>query len=239
MNLIVDFGNTRIKAALFDGDEMTLQQTFDSSETFVSALPAFHQAEKAFIGSVTKDHDLILELLEKKMKVEIFTAQTRVPLKNLYQSASTLGSDRLAASAGGFSLYPSQNVLVIDAGTCVKYNFTNDRNEYLGGAIAPGLQMRFKALNHFTQRLPLIAFKDDFDTLIGTNTEGSLLSGVINGILYETDGFISDYKKSYPDLRVIFTGGDTAFFAKRLKNSIFAHPELVLKGLNTILNYNS
>ncbi|MGZ4038048.1 MAG: type III pantothenate kinase, partial [Bacteroidia bacterium] len=149
------------------------------------------------------------------------------------------GSDRLAASVGAFGLYPGQDTLVVDAGTCVKYNFTNRNNEYLGGAISPGLQMRFKAMHQLTGRLPLVIPDDQFNKLVGTTTEESLLSGVINGLIHETDGFINDYKKQYPQLKVVFTGGDTSFFVKRLKNSIFADHDLVLKGLNDILIYNS
>ncbi len=168
-----------------------------------------------------------------------FTPQTPIPLKNHYKSAATLGADRLAASIGAFTLHPNNNVLVIDAGTCVKCNFTNSKNEFLGGSISPGLAMRLRSLQHYTGKLPLVNFDDSFDKVIGQTTEESILSGVINGIAYEIDSFINDYKKNYPDLITILTGGDSAYFVKRLKNSIFAEPELVLMGLNTTLEFNS
>jgi type III pantothenate kinase len=239
MNLIIDFGNTHVKAALFDGKELSLLKVFDSPNELLSNFSLFSNIKQVFIGTVTSGHEEVINALSKTVKFHTFTSQTLAPLKNLYQSVSTLGSDRLAASVGAYDLYPNQNVLVIDAGTCVKYNFTNSDNEYLGGAISPGLQMRFRAMKEFTNRLPLVSAGYSFNKLIGTTTEESLLSGVINGIIYEIDGFINDYKEHYPDLKVVLTGGDTGFFVNRLKNSIFAHPNLVLKGLNTILIYNS
>jgi type III pantothenate kinase len=149
-----------------------------------------------------------------------------------------LGSDRLAASIGAYSLHPNSNVLVIDAGTCIKYNFTNFKNEYLGGSISPGIEMRFKSLEHFTSKLPLINFDASYRELIGENTKNSILSGVINGSIAEIDGIMFDYKSKFPNIICILTGGDSEFLAKRLKNSIFTHQNLVLKGLNDILNYN-
>ena len=149
-----------------------------------------------------------------------------------------MGSDRIAASIGAYYLYSNTNVLVIDMGTCIKYNFTNSQNHYLGGSISPGLQMRFKALHQFTSKLPLLQPDTLKVELIGDNTQNSLLSGVINGIIAEMDGIINQYKEQYPDLVCVITGGDCEHFAKQLKNSIFVHPNLVLRGLNNILNFN-
>lgn len=239
MNLIIDFGNTRVKAALFKGQQLIEAKAYNSANELVADKAFYSAANRCIIGSVVNTDTQITEALQHIKDVRFFTSETKIPLKNLYKSASTLGSDRLAAAVGAYSLYPLKNSLVIDAGTCLKFNFTSEKAEYLGGAISPGLQMRFKALQHFTDKLPLISMPEDFDKLIGQNTEESILSGVINGILQETDGVINAYKKLYPDLTIVVTGGDTDFFVKHLKNRIFAHPHLVLVGLNEILIYNS
>jgi type III pantothenate kinase len=168
----------------------------------------------------------------------LFSAETKIPLKNLYRSVSTLGSDRIAASVGAYFLQPDKNFLVIDAGTCIKYNFTNAQNEYLGGGISPGIQMRLISLHEHTSKLPLVKLTEDPIDLIGENTEQSILSGVVNGVISEIDGIIDGYQNRFPGILVLLTGGDSEFLAKRLKNSIFAHQNLVLKGLNDILNYN-
>jgi type III pantothenate kinase len=126
---------------------------------------------------------------------------------------------------------------VVDTGTCIKYNFINNKNEYIGGAISPGLQMRFKSLNSFTSRLPLLDVEENFNTLIGTNSKDNILSGVELGAVAEINSFIDQYKQLYPDINVVLSGGDVNFFEKRLKKPIFAEPYLILKGLNNILNH--
>ncbi len=239
MNLVVDFGNSRIKAAVFNGRDLFQSKIFNSVEEVINDKKFYEEASLCMIASVTEQHLAFIKALYKKCKLLEFTSSTKSPLKNAYKSTSTLGSDRLAASVGAFSIYPNKNILVIDAGTCLKFNFINANGEYLGGAISPGFQMRFKSLNHFTKKLPLINLDENFDKLIGQSTEESILSGVINGIISETDGIIDSYKKQFPDLVIAFTGGDCSFFAKRLKSRIFAHPELILTGLNEILIYNS
>jgi type III pantothenate kinase len=238
LNLIIDIGNTRVKAALFKENQLFELRIFDSVSELLSDLSFIKQAQNAIIGSVVEDLTLFNSALNSVIPTLTFTHQTKIPLLNLYHSASTLGSDRLAAAVGANMLYPSKDVLVIDAGTCIKYNFINSKNEYLGGAISPGLKMRFKSLEHFTSKLPLIELDENFDELIGRNTQNSILSGVLNGSIAEIDGLINDYVIQFPEIICILTGGDTEFLAKRLKNSIFTHQNLVLKGLNDILNYN-
>ena len=238
MNLVIDIGNTRIKSALFAGNTLYSFKTFDSFEQLLVDIDFINQAKHAIIGSVVDGLDLFYERLHEKVPTLIFKSATKIPLTNLYQSATTLGSDRLSAAVASFYLHPNCNVLTIDAGTCIKYNFTNSNNEYMGGAISPGIWMRFKALQHFTSKLPLVESDWSFNELIGTNTRNSILSGVLNGSVAEVDGIISHYKHLYPNILILLTGGDSEFLAKRLKNSIFAHQNLVLKGLNDILNYN-
>ncbi len=239
MNLVIDFGNTRVKAALFNGSTLVEAKAYKSLKDLEADKTFYSKASKCIIGSVVNTDMQIASVVNHINTTIFFGSDTKVPLKNLYKSAATLGSDRLAAAVGAYSLYPQKNVLVIDAGTCLKFNFTNGNGEYFGGAISPGLQMRFKALQHFTDKLPLVPFNENFNKLIGETTEESILSGVLNGILQETDGIINEYKKLYPDLTIVVTGGDIDFFAKHLKNRIFAHPHLVLLGLNEILIYNS
>lgn len=240
MQLVIDIGNTRIKTALFEKDELKHFFVFNSfQELNASDIFEKHQINNCILGSVVNGLESDIEELKKKVYVLLFTSETPVPIQNLYKSAHTLGSDRLSAAIGANVIAPNQNILVIDAGTCIKYNFVNNKNQYIGGAISPGLQMRFKALHTFTSRLPLLSIDNDFNELIGNDTNSSILSGVQTAVIAELDGMIAQYKKEFNDLKVFITGGDVNFFEKRLKNSIFADQNLILKGLNAILNFNS
>lgn len=238
MNLVVDFGNTRIKAAHFEGSKILQHKVYNNTAELVDDRAFYSGCTNAIISSVTQEHPLLVNLLGDNKKVLLFQSTTSIPLKNLYKSASTLGSDRLAASIGSFVLYPYQNVLTIDAGTCIKYNFVNDRAEYLGGAISPGIPMRLKAMHHFTSRLPEIAPEYNYEKLTGNDTRESLLSGALIGAAAEVDACIERYKEQHANLVVVVTGGDAPYLCKQLKNPIFANPDIVLSGLNSILNYN-
>jgi len=238
LNLAIDIGNTRVKAGLFNRDQLANLQIYKSLKDLALDEEFVKQAQQAIIGSVVDGLEEDILKLNSFISTQIFTVNTRIPLINTYQSASTLGSDRLSASIGAHTLYPDKNVLVIDVGTCIKYNFTNHKNEYLGGAISPGILMRLKALHQYTSKLPLIEVDFSYTDLIGSNTQNSILSGVLNGSLAEVEEIINQYKQQFPDLICVLTGGDSEYLAKRLKNSIFVHQNLVLKGLNDILNYN-
>jgi type III pantothenate kinase len=238
MNFVADFGNTRIKAALFTNSELSDSKIYNSAEDLISDSAFYGKATHAIIGTVTDKHIETEKILGQKIPTLLFRHDTPIPVKNLYKSASTLGSDRLAASIGAWSLFPNQDVLTIDAGTCIKYNFVNRSNEYLGGAISPGLNMRLRAMQHFTSRLPYIAPDTNYDKLTGTSTGESLLSGAMLGAAAEADSFINRYNSQYENLQVVFTGGDSPYLCKQLKNRFFAHPHLVLLGLNTVLNFN-
>jgi len=259
LNLIIDIGNTRIKAGLFRQNELKhffvfeihpnkslskeLQHSSDdtferTAETFFAAnLFKKYSVKQCILATVVDKIEPFINRIKGETQTLLFTSEVPTPLINRYKSIHTLGSDRLAAAVGGSFLIPNKNVLVIDAGTCIKYNFVNN-NEYIGGAISPGLQMRFNALHTFTSRLPLLELDENFDTLIGTNTNESILSGIEIGAIAEAEGFIGKYKHLYPDLNVVLTGGDTNFFEKRLKSPIFTDSFLILKGLNRILEYN-
>ena len=155
-------------------------------------------------------------------------------------SPQTLGKDRIAAVIGAQSLLPAKNLLVIDAGSCITYDFLTGDRHYLGGAISPGVQMRLRSMNNYTNKLPLLSWEGvERPQSIGRTTITSMLSGVINGIIGEMKSFIFEYEQQYERLKIVLTGGDSIFFEKELKNGIFADPNLVLKGLNEILIYNN
>jgi type III pantothenate kinase len=238
MNFVVDFGNTRIKAAIFSGNDLLHSYVFNSTQGLIEGLKDIFDFENCLICSVTGAHQEFIKALPKVKNVILFTATTPIPLKNLYKSVSTLGSDRIAASIGAYSFYPHQNVLTIDAGTCIKYNFVNSANEYIGGAISPGITMRLKALKEFTHALPLVEIDRTFNELVGTSTKESILSGSQIGAAAEVDGIIGKYLLNYANLMVVLTGGDSDYLGKQLKNRLFANQNLLLYGLNTILNYN-
>lgn len=238
MNLVIDIGNTRVKAALYKEDLLEDLKIYDTVDELQADTTLLQKAQQIIVGSVVDKQDDFYRSLRAYAPTLLFTTNTNIPLTNLYHSVATLGSDRISASVAAYFLQPDTDVLVIDAGTCIKYNFTNSKNEYLGGGISPGIQMRFKALHHYTSKLPLIGLSEGSIDLIGTNTHHSILSGVINGTIAEIDSLIEQYKIQYPKILVLLTGGDSEYLAKRLKNSIFAHQNLVLKGLNDILNYN-
>ncbi len=241
MNLVIDIGNTRVKAAIFNGDELVDLFTTDSTNpTLLLPFIEKHQPNKCIISSVSKDKTNYVQFLQTYADVLLFQSNYKLPIDNLYQSINSLGTDRLAAIVGASSHLADTNVLVINAGTCITYDFLNKNKQYLGGAISTGLEMRFKALNTFTEQLPLIAYQPDFMDLIGNTTENSIRSGVQIGMVTEIEGIINRYNEAYSPLSVIITGGDTNFLVSSLKNSIFApqilyDPQLVLKGLNKIL----
>ena len=182
----------------------------------------------AFDFSFSKESDNFFKFL---------SSSTNLPFTNKYGSPVTLGTDRIALISAATLNFPNRNVLVIDAGSCITYDFINSENEYLGGGISPGLHMRYKALNSFTANLPELEPKLP-DNIIGNNTASSIHGGVIYGVLYEIDGFIDVYKSNYDDLTIILTGGDADFLRDSLKNDIFANSNFLFEGLNLILEHN-
>ena len=240
MNLAVDAGNTQIKMGVFAEGRLLHVETA-SHEGFAKALKALFSRYpgigNAILASVGQPEHTIRDLLAVFCKVHVVGPETRTPYRNSYATTQTLGADRMALASAAFFHQPRTNLLVIDAGSCVTYDFMNDYGEYLGGAISPGLRMRYRALNAFTARLPLLEPQSPPD-LIGNATESSIHSGVVHGLAFEIDGAIDQYKSRYPDLTVILTGGDAQFLSRRLKNTIFAHSNFLLEGLNQLLEYN-
>lgn len=231
LKLTIDQGNTIAKVALFE-EEKLLQKI--SEVDFEAVLKYAKDADRVILSSV-KSKSEYLDLSHSHF-INL-NSNTPLPIENRYSSPKTLGKDRIALSVGAHHLFPNEDVLILDMGTCLTYDFINADGQYLGGGISPGLSMRFKALYHFTDGLPMVSPKDS-PSLIGDTTDTAILSGVINGISSEIDGIIQRYTIKYPNINVIITGGDANFFDKGLKNAIFASSDLLMIGLNKILDYN-
>ena len=239
MKLIFDVGNSFSKMAIFDDDELLNTIAHPSHEiTFVQEVLNIHNPYMAFICAVRDVPEELIALLKNKLEVAYFHHGMKLPFDNQYKSKETLGLDRMAGVAGAHFLFPNEHVLVIDAGTCITFDILTAEGIYLGGSISPGINMRFKALNKFTGRLPLVEDRRMI-SLTGDTTESSIHSGVYNGILGEVERQIRLYKEKFGKLRVVITGGDHDFFESNLKLEIFAQPNLVLYGLNKILDYNA
>lgn len=237
-NLVIDAGNTLTKVAFFENNTLSHLHTAPLViRKELEPMMKEYKPGRAIISDVSDKTSAFSGWLEEKLPVLHMDADTPSPLHMEYQSPGTLGSDRLAAAVYGASLYPHNNTLTIQAGTCITYEFVTREKTYMGGAISPGLDMRFHALHTFTAKLPLVK-KEKINFLTGKNTQASVLSGVINGCSAEIDGIIDQYKAIYPDLMVMIGGGDAFFFDKTLKNRIFALQNLVLRGLNLILEHN-
>jgi type III pantothenate kinase len=239
MNLTIDIGNSGIKIGVFNKGELIHFYHLKSAEKFPWKKFAIQkQVANVIICSVGKDSgNAIAANLKNTARVIYFNETTKIPIKNKYRTPKTLGKDRLAAAIGGANIFLKKNVLIIQAGTCLTFDFITAKNEYLGGAISPGLIMRLKALHTFTGKLPLVK-PQNIAYRLGTTTDESILSGVVNGMKDEIEGAINDYSSRYKKIKVILTGGDAYFFESQLKNEIFAQPNLVLYGLNKIINHN-
>jgi type III pantothenate kinase len=240
MNLVVDAGNTFVKTAVFQSNSLLEKQSFkkeEFSEKFKIIAKKYPSISKSILSSVTSGDEKIKSELKSSFAMLDLNAETALPFKNKYASPGSLGKDRISLVAAAVNSYPKKNVLVIDAGTCITYDLKNSKEEYLGGAISPGMEMRFKSLHKFTANLPLIMPKPEAE-LIGDSTENSILSGIINGIKMELKGTIETYSAQFEDLTVIFTGGDSQILSIPVKNSIFANSNFLLEGLNFILEFN-
>ena len=238
MNLVVDYGNSSAKVGIFENHLLREKFIFKSTEELKKFLQSSNE-ENLIISSVSHDADEVSNWAERVKRKFILRHTLPLPITIRYATPATLGVDRIAGVCGAHQMFPGKHSLVIDAGTCITYDFIDKQGSFLGGGISPGLTMRFQAVHSFTKRLPLITAATTPETpLIGNSTEGCIQSGVVNGIIEELDGIIRQYGEKFGDLRVILCGGDVQFFENRLKASIFAVPELVLSGLNSILIYN-
>lgn len=239
MNLIIDIGNSSCKSALFE--KGTIKEFHKGSNSFIEIFDEWSKAykiDKAIVSSVIEIPQSIVKQLETLSCPYIhFNAQTKLPIKILYKTPHTLGVDRIAAVVGAQGEAPQKDILVIDAGSAITYDFLDAQGNYHGGNIAPGVNMRLTALHEHTGKLPLVSSEGDTPTM-GYNTETAIRSGVINGIIYEIEGYISEISKKNPSLLIFLTGGDQKILINNIKSRIFADEYLVLKGLNRILTYH-
>lgn len=240
MHLVLDLGNTNRKAAVFDNDTLVGITSYTEITTGVieTLFHKFPGIRASILSSVINHPPELEHSLREKSFCVVLDENTPVPLKNNYQSPETLGRDRLAAAVAACTLFPGKDVLVINMGTCITYDFADQTGTYQGGSISPGMQMRFRALHTFTGKLPLIDYRENV-LLTGKTTEESILAGVISGMTAELEGIVSRYNAIYPELQVILSGGDLNNFDKQLKISTFAVPNIVILGLQKILAFNA
>lgn len=238
ITICFDFGNTRLKAAVFEQDQLKdiVILNDDSRESMEEIIQQF-KPSFSILSSVINHQLVVEEVLAKHTNFHKLSHQTKLPFTTPVGKPETIGADRLALCAASVHLFPGKNNLAIGIGTCITYNFINNQNQFLGGSISPGLEMRFKSMNQLTALLPLVKMEWNFP-LIGYDTKTNLLSGVAWGMAKEIDGIIDAYAEKYGNFNVLLTGGDTVHFAPLLKNMIFADPQLIFKGLYAISEFN-
>src|ERR1035437_1765267 len=239
MNLVVDIGNTSTKIAVYDGREkLSVSRINDLSCGELEKKLSGFEIKKAIISSVRNLPPFISDLLLTSIPfVHILTHNSKLPFVVEYETPETLGPDRIAAVAGAMNLYPKADIMIIDAGTAVTYNFLSG-DIYKGGNISPGLTMRFMALNNFTEKLPLVSPSDNF-TNPGRNTTDAITAGVITGITYEINEYIRTFENKHVAFKIILTGGDSGFLKDKINHHITYMPDIVIDGLNYILEYNA
>ena len=256
--ICVDVGNTLIKVALVEDGVVQSVVVFSTTpspnappqpslkgrestplwEGVGGRLSSLPQADACILSSVSIVNQEMVDVLKQKAAYFMeLTSSTPVPIRNLYQTPETLGKDRLAAVVGAFSLFPGRDILVFDAGTALTIDFIDKEGNYRGGNISPGLNMRFRALHDYTQKLFLQSQTDDYE-MIGTSTTSAITSGVQNGIIFEMNYYINHFVKKFPQLVTILTGGDVNFFENKFEKRIFAEPNLVFIGLMKIIEFN-
>ncbi|NDC30193.1 MAG: type III pantothenate kinase [Bacteroidetes bacterium] len=237
-HISIDIGNTLSKVGIFNEGILLNNASFKNEDLQgIKAYFLANQAEHIILSSVAKSSIELINCLKDLAPIIELSHETSLPFSNNYQTPQTLGMDRVAGIAGAIHFYPETNCLVIDAGTCITYDFVSKEGIYQGGSISPGLYMRLKAMHEFTGKLPLLNYQE-IEDWIGKDTQTSMLTGVIWGMVNEINGFIARYGEAFGDLKVIFTGGDAPKFVKHLKNNVFAEPNLLLFGLNKILKIN-
>jgi type III pantothenate kinase len=239
MNLVIDVGNTLQKIAVYNGDEIDYCQYFSNiTQTILASILKQFPIQFSIISSVADLDVQVVDFLSANTKMIHYTHKIKLPINISYQSIETLGLDRIANAVGAAALFPQKNALSIQAGTCLVFDFVNEKGEYLGGSISPGMNMRFETLHEKTKKLPLLREPEFCRNFIGNDTSTSIYCGVVNGMCCEINGLIDKYKAKFENLIVLFTGGNADYLQKFIKNTIFAAPNLVLKGLNEIIKYN-
>jgi type III pantothenate kinase len=237
--ICLDFGNTRMKIAVFYEDEIRESGVLSNDGIDdLKKLLLKHRPQKSILSSVIDHTPGIEDLLNNSTHFHKLSSSSKLPFTIPVGKPETMGTDRIALAAAAVHLSPHKNNLAIGLGSCITFNFINKYHEFLGGSISPGMEMRFKAMNHYTAKLPLTKAVWNVP-LIGYDTATNLQSGVVLGIAKEIEGIIEEYEKRYGNFNVHLTGGDIAFFEPHFKNQIFAHPDLIFKGLYAISNINA
>lgn len=237
--LCFDFGNTRLKYAVFTGGTLKEVNVLDNdSGEVILTLVEKYQPEKSILSSVIHHNPGVENLLSAHTRFHLLNHRSKLPVTTPVGKPETIGADRLALVAGAIHQFPDKHNLVIGLGSCLTFNFVNKFNEFLGGSISPGLEMRLKSMHDYTAKLPLV--KPDFNfPVIGYDTRTNLLSGAILGMCREIDGIIEEYQKRFSNFNALLTGGDMGYFVPHLKNKIFADPYLIYKGLYAISEFNN
>ena len=237
--LCFDFGNTRLKAAVFNNNEF-IEEIYlpDDSDETIQSLLNDTKPERSILSSVINHNEGIEKLLAQQTVFHKLSHLTKINFTTPVGKPETIGADRLALMAAAVHFFPKQNNLVISLGSCITYNFLNQYHQFLGGAISPGMDMRFKSMHDFTAKLPLVTADWNFP-LIGYDTKTNLQSGVIVGIINEIEGFIEKYGQKYGNFNVVLTGGNSAYFASQLKYRIFADHNFLFKGLYALSETNN
>ena len=239
ITICLDFGNTRLKTAIFQNDVLKEVIILNGQpDEHLKQLLNTYAPQHSVLSSVIEHDSKVEEVLASNTKFHKLTNTSKLPFTIPVGRPETMGADRLAIAAASVFLFPQKNNLSIGLGSCITFNFINQDNELLGGSISPGMEMRFKAMNHFTARLPLVEATWNVP-LIGYDTKTNLQSGVVLGMAAEIDGIIDLYAKKYGNFNVLLTGGDIGIFEPHLKNKIFADPDLIFKGLYAISQINN
>ena len=239
--LCLDFGNTRQKAAIFYKD-VIIEEFYlaDINVQTIEDVLLKYKPHRSILSSVIHHDEVLERLLTDKTNFHKITQTTRIPFTIPVNKKETIGTDRLALMAAAVYYFPSKNNLVIALGSCITYNFVNQYNQFLGGSISPGMDMRFRSMHEYTAKLPLLQhnYTDNVIPLVGYDTRTNLLSGVIIGMCCEIDGIISKYAERYTNFNVVLTGGNSAYFASQLKYKIFADSNFLFKGLYVLSELN-
>lgn len=234
-----DFGNTRLKYAVFNNRELQYEKVLpDSDPVTIAALMEELKPKKTILSSVVEHNKEIETIMAKHSRFHLLNNTTRLPFSTPVAKPDTIGADRLALCAAAVEFFPGKHNLVIGLGTCITYNFIDKYHQFLGGGISPGMEMRLKSLRDYTAKLPLVKADWNFP-LVGYDTRTNITSGVILGMAKEIDGIIDAYSERYNNFNVLLTGGDSPYFAQLMKNKIFADPQLIYKGLYAISEYNN
>ncbi|MGL2992546.1 type III pantothenate kinase [Flavobacterium sp. TSSA_36] len=239
MILTIDVGNTRIKGAVFEADTLLEDFVFEEKTLFTTLdffLKKYQNVSHLVFSTVGKIEKEAFLTFESKIKIHSISREDRFPFVNKYATPTTLGIDRMVLAAGATLRFPKQNRLVIDVGTCITYDYIDENDCYWGGAISPGIRLRYESLHNYTAKLPLLTLELP-DSFVGDSTANAIHSGVVNGVTCEIDGFIDEFKAKHSNFIIILTGGDALFLAKRLKNTIFANSNFLLESLNQTFQY--